>query len=67
MALVRPDGPAAESGLVAGDIIIEVDGISVRGENSPRYRTLAGVPKGRRVKLMLERGETIEVVAGKPR
>jgi protocatechuate 3,4-dioxygenase beta subunit len=66
VALVRPDGPAANTGLVAGDVIDTVDGHAVGGENAYLYWALSNVPEGTTVKFGLKRGETIEIKAAKP-
>ncbi|HVI03681.1 MAG TPA: PDZ domain-containing protein, partial [Enhygromyxa sp.] len=63
VASVRADGPAAASGLAAGDVIEKVDGIAVAGSYSS-YDTLTRVPVGRTVKLALAGGKTVEIVAG---
>jgi C-terminal processing protease CtpA/Prc len=61
---VEPDGPAAQAGLLVGDIIIVVDGHDVRGSRSYLYKPLVNVPEGRSIVLKLERGETITIEAG---
>lgn len=66
IALVRPDGPAAESGLKKGDKIIAVDGHDVTGD-SMLYWTLTRVSEGTKLDFGLERGETASVTAGPPR
>jgi len=66
VALVRPDGPAADSGLEVGDVIVSVDGKDVRGANVSRFWTSSRVPEGTTLEFGTERGETVEVTAGKP-
>ncbi len=67
VALVRPDGPAAKTGLEVGDIIVSIDGHDVRGVNSYLTWSLAGVKPGVTLKLGLARGKTIKLTAGPPR
>ncbi len=67
VALVRPDGPAAKTGLEVGDVITEVDGHDVQGLNSYLYRTLTKVAPGVSITLKLKRGDTVKIVAAKPR
>lgn len=66
VALIRPEGPAAESGLKVGDHIITVDGHDVSGANAALYYTLARVKPGTTVKLGVERGAVIEITAAEP-
>ncbi|HET6612300.1 MAG TPA: carboxypeptidase regulatory-like domain-containing protein [Kofleriaceae bacterium] len=67
VALIRPDGPAADSGLKVGDQIIAVDGHSVAGADAALYYTLARVPAGTTIKLGLARGQTVAITAAAPR
>ena len=66
VALVRPDGPAASSGLQVGDEIVSVDGQDVRGDVFT-YWTLAFVPPGTTLTFGLARGATVTITAGPPR
>jgi C-terminal processing protease CtpA/Prc len=66
VASVRKDGPAAGSGLVAGDVIVAVDGHDVRGEQSWQFRPRTQVPEGTVIHLALLRGESVEIRAGPP-
>lgn len=67
VALVRPDGPAANTGLVAGDVITSVDGRDVTGVKYVLFRTLARVPPGQVIHLGLARGEAVAIKTGPPR
>jgi len=65
VAVVRPGGPAAKAGLEVGATIISVDGLSVTDGRSRRYHVLTRVPAGTSVKLGLEGGSSVTVVAEK--
>jgi protocatechuate 3,4-dioxygenase beta subunit len=65
VAFVRPGGPAAEAGLVVGDIIESVDGHDVTGTNRYRYRSLSSVVPTTAVKFGLAGGRSVTIVAAK--
>jgi PDZ domain len=65
VADVRPDGPAASSGLAVGDVIVSVDGYDVRGDRMS-YDALSSVPPGTTVTVGLARGASIRITAGGP-
>jgi protocatechuate 3,4-dioxygenase beta subunit len=65
VAIVKPDGPAAKSGLQVGDVIVAVDGQDCRGDMFT-FHTLARVPQGTAVELTLERGAKVTIVAAAP-
>lgn len=68
-ALIRKEGdyvmitepyegnPAQESGIMAGDVILEVDGKSIEGKNSEDVSNLLKGQPGSTVKLTIRRGE----------
>jgi protocatechuate 3,4-dioxygenase beta subunit len=60
---IRPDGPAARSGLVVDDVIVSVDGHDVRGDYMT-YWGLSSVPPGTTVTFDLARGASIRITAG---
>jgi len=64
IALVRPDGPAADTGLEVGDEIVSVDGHDVRGDNIYLFWSLGRVPEGESVTFGLKRGATVKITAG---
>ncbi len=66
VAFVRPGGPAAAAGLAAGDEIVSVDGVDVRGNLRYRYRALVAVPEGTTVELGTAGGKTVRITAGPP-
>ena len=66
IAVIRPGSPAAGSELKVGDIIVEVDGHDVRGENRYLYEALTHVKQGQKVTFGTERGASATLVAGKP-
>ena len=66
VSLVRPDGPAANSGIKVGDIVVSVDGHDVTGENVFLYWSLAQVPQGTTIELGLERGQSASITAAAP-
>ncbi len=66
VALVRADGPAANSGLQVGDVITSIDGHEVTGTNVSLYYALARVPEGTAITLGLKRGDNVQITAAKP-
>ncbi len=66
VAFIRPDGPAAKSGLEPGDVIESVDGTTVTGEDYYLYWSLSQVPAGTKVSIGVARGESFSIVADKP-
>jgi protocatechuate 3,4-dioxygenase beta subunit len=66
VAAIRPDGPAAKSGLQVGDTIISVDGNDLRGDPMSYY-SLARVPPGTTVTLGLSRAASIHITAAASR
>lgn len=60
---VEPGGPAATAGLLAKQLIVEIDGFDVRGVHMPMYGVLSEVPAGTRVRLLLADGRTVDVTA----
>jgi protocatechuate 3,4-dioxygenase beta subunit len=66
VAVVRPEGPAAASGLKAGDVIVSVDGQDVTGPNDHLLYGLTEVPRGTTIKLGLARGATVSITAASP-
>jgi protocatechuate 3,4-dioxygenase beta subunit len=66
VAVIRPGGPAENTGLALGDRIVEVDGRSVEGLNSHRYYTLVRAPAGTSLVLGIEGGKKVTLVLGQP-
>jgi protocatechuate 3,4-dioxygenase beta subunit len=66
VAVIRPGGPAANSGLALGDRIVEVDGRSVEGSNAHRYSTLTQARPGTSLVLGIEGGKKVTIVLGQP-
>jgi carboxyl-terminal processing protease len=60
-----PGSPAEEAGILAGDVILEIDGTSVEGLSDAEALDLLKGPAGERVSLVLQRGDaepyTLEV------
>lgn len=54
ITMVEPDGPAAQAGLQAGDVVLAVDGNAV-AESADLLGTIAGMRAGRQVDLLLWR------------
>ncbi len=54
VASLEDGGPAATAGILVGDILVEVDGIAVRGPDS--LRTVLGDRPGKTVKVVIVRG-----------
>jgi hypothetical protein len=66
IGFIRPGSPAAQSELKVGDVIVDVDGQDVTGENKYLYRTLTRVRQGETVTLGTKGGTSAKLVAGKP-
>jgi protocatechuate 3,4-dioxygenase beta subunit len=66
VAVIRPGGPASTTELKVGDVIVEVEGHDVTGENRYLYGSLTRVKEGDSVTLGLEGGGKVTIVAGKP-
>ncbi|MDC0718525.1 carboxypeptidase regulatory-like domain-containing protein [Nannocystis bainbridge] len=67
VAHVRPGGPGASAGVVAGDEIVNVDGQDVRGPNSYLFWALTRAPEKTTLTLGLARGASVQLtVGGKP-
>lgn len=57
VAGVKPNSPAAKAGILAGDVITEVNGTSVQGLNGMGVSMLIGsLPAGSEVRLVVQRG-----------
>lgn len=68
VALVRDDGPAADSGLEPGSIITAVDGKSVGGLELTSWYRLTNVPPGTKLSFTVEGAEApVLVTVGPPR
>jgi protocatechuate 3,4-dioxygenase beta subunit len=66
VALIFPDGPAADSGLEVGDVITSVNGNDVTKDIASAWAHMQA-PEGTTLKFGLERGETVEITLGPPR
>jgi hypothetical protein len=66
VGLIRLGGPAAATELAVGDVIETVDGKSVMGVDSSRYRSLTRVAAGTVIELGLAEGKTITITAAAP-
>lgn len=66
VAVIRPGGPAENTGLAVGDRIIEADGRSVVGLEQHRYYTLTQAPPGTSIVLGIEGGKRVTIVLGPP-
>lgn len=61
IAIAEPyeDSPAVKSGLMAGDLILEVEGKSIKGKNTEEVSKLLKGQSGTQVKILIQReGET---------
>lgn len=62
VVMVEENGPAAEAGVVSGDIVVAVDGQDVSGMTLDEVKNMVRGEEGTRVKLMLKRnGEALTV------
>lgn len=66
VAVIRPGGPAENTGLAIGDRIVEVDGRSVAGLDWHRYEPLTRAPPGTSIVLGIEGGKKVTIVLGQP-
>jgi protocatechuate 3,4-dioxygenase beta subunit len=66
VAVIRPGGPAENTGLAVGDRIVEVDGQSVAALDSHRYHPLTRAPPGTSILLGIEGGKQVTIVLGQP-
>lgn len=60
---LAPQGPAANAGLIAGDVLVEVDGIACGGTAAFVCRNALRVPVGRKLNLATARGHVARVQA----
>lgn len=63
---IYPESPAAQAGLKANDIILQVDGVSIRNENH-LINLISALPAGQKVKLQVWRDRksvAVEAVVG---
>tara|TARA_R110002096_G_scaffold408075_2_gene607000 strand:- start:1007 stop:3739 length:2733 start_codon:yes stop_codon:yes gene_type:complete len=60
---VTAEGPARAAGLASGDVIINVDGHDVRGNNAHLFYTLGLVPVGATIHLTIEGGKELSITA----
>ena len=65
IAWIDPDGPAAHSELVVGDVVTSVDGIDVTGAPLFTAYAMIGGPPGTTIELGLARGITISLVTAR--
>ncbi len=63
---IDPDGPAAKTALVVGDVITSVDGTDVTGSNHASYTALVTAPPGTTLVLGLARGATVTITLAAP-
>ena len=64
--VVYPDTPAAQAGLRAGDVVMQVDAAAIRNENH-LINLISELPAGRRVRLQIwreRRLQTLDAVVG---
>jgi hypothetical protein len=61
---IDPTGPAANSGLLVGDVVTSIDGTDVTNVGFQTARTLLFVSPGTPVQLGLSRGVTLTIVEG---
>lgn len=68
VASLRPDGPAALSGLQVGDMITQLDGLAVAGTSGGKLKdALGNIKQGQHLKLLVTRNGkavAIDIVAG---
>jgi S1-C subfamily serine protease len=63
---VYPDTPAAAAGLRANDVVLQIDGLTVRNENH-LINAVSAMPAGQRVRLQVwrdRRAQTVEAEVG---
>lgn len=67
IASIDPTGPAASSGLRAGDVLTSLDNISLAGGGIAHLAPLLRAPPGTRLRIEVRRGVVAEVVLAPPR
>ncbi len=67
VGLIHPGGPASTTTLAVGDVIETVDGKSVLGIDSGRFRSLCKVAPGTTLSLGLADSKSVDIVVGSPR
>jgi hypothetical protein len=60
---IDPDGPAAHSELVVGDVVTSIDGIDVTGAPLSTAYAMIKAPPGMTIELGLARGITVSITA----
>jgi S1-C subfamily serine protease len=58
---VYPETPAATAGLRAGDVVLQVDGASIRNENH-LINLISTLPSGRRIRLEVWRDRRLHTL-----
>jgi serine protease Do len=59
--VVYPDTPAAQAGLLPNDVILDVDGVSVRNENH-LINSVSALPAGKHIRLQVWRDRTMRTL-----
>src|SRR5262249_28527794 len=63
---IDPAGPAANSGLLVGDVVTSIDGVDVSGANHANGWMLLRSPPGAKLALGLARGATVTIMLAAP-
>lgn len=66
VSFIDPKGPAVQSGIKVGDVIISVDGVDITGGGAMDAWVLMSAPPGTKLELGLKRGATVSITLGAP-
>lgn len=66
VSFIDPKGPAVQSGIKVGDVIISVDGVDITGANAMDAWVLLNALPGTKLELGLKRGVTVSITLGPP-
>lgn len=66
VSFVDPKGPAVQSGIKVGDVVVSIDGVDITGAGSTDAWVLMNALPGTKLELGLKRGVTISITLGPP-
>jgi hypothetical protein len=66
VSFIDPKGPAVQSGIKVGDVVISIDGVDITGANAMDAWVLMNALPGTKLELGLKRGVTVSITLGAP-